>query len=237
MPPFPGNPQTTNYPQFSGEGSQGHGSGLLVLDKPGPSGVNTRSTADSDEETEDGDVVQLLDQAEALELIEFDPTVDPKDTWKSPQVIQAFLEKHFNCSLSGDERVSILKDFPKPQCGVMSAPKLDEKVKEQLKMRGKDPHYGSEKSLYKLQEQVLDVAGPLTCLWSDLLNKEAKVANEDVLLLLQRALVLVGSASQCFRGLREERDKFVRSRLHGKKIEADKTIAKVAGASKGPPPA
>ena len=43
----------------------------------------------------------------------------------------------------------------------MSAPKLDEEVKEQLKIRGKDPHYGSEKSLYKLQEQVLDVAGPL----------------------------------------------------------------------------
>ena len=63
------------------------------------------------------------------------------------------------------------------------------------------------------------------------------MANEDVLLLLQRALVLVGSASQCFRGLREERDKFVPSRLHGKKIEADKTIAKVAGTSKGPPPA
>ena len=29
----------------------------------------------------DEDVVDLLDEAEALELIEFDPKVDPKDTW------------------------------------------------------------------------------------------------------------------------------------------------------------
>ena len=74
----------------------------------------------------------------------------------------------------------------------MSAPKLDEQLKEQLK---KDPHYGSAKSLYKLQEQVLDVAGPFTCLWLDLLNKEAEVSNEDVILLHQCTLLLVGSAS------------------------------------------
>ena len=37
----------------------------------------------------------------------------------------------------------------------------------------------------KLQEQMLDVAGPLTCLWVDLLNKEALVSAEDMLLLVQ----------------------------------------------------
>ena len=41
----------------------------------------------------------------------------------------------------------------------------------------------------------MDVAGPLTCLWADLLNKEAEMSSEDVLLLVQRALVLVGSTS------------------------------------------
>ena len=80
-------------------------------------------------------------------------------------------------------------------------------------MRGKDPHYGSDKSLYKLQEQVLDMAGPLTCLWSDLLNKEATVSNEDVLLLLQRALVLVGSASHA---ISLERRKIAWARINPK---------------------
>ena len=60
-------------------------------------------------------------------------------------------------------------------------------------MKGKDPHFGSEKSLY---EQMLDVAGPLTCLWADLLNKEARTAAEDTLLLVQRALI--GLARKCF---------------------------------------
>lgn len=72
----------------------------------------------------------------------------------------------------------------------MKVPKLDEQVKEQLKKKGKDPHFGAEKSLYKIQEQLLDVAGPLTCLWADLLKKEANVSSKDILLLLQRALVL-----------------------------------------------
>ena len=54
-------------------------------------------------------------------------------------------------------------DFPKPNCHVMSAPKLDEQV-NQLKRKGKDPHFGAEKSLYKIQDQLLDVAGPLVTL-------------------------------------------------------------------------
>ncbi|MCG8626900.1 MAG: hypothetical protein MJE68_33475, partial [Proteobacteria bacterium] len=149
---------------------------------------------DNDSDDEQSDIVNLLDDAEALELVEFDPTVTPKNTWEPQKPIVAFLEKHFNRS-SDDERESIMKDFPKPDCGVLTAPKLDEQVKEHLKMKGKDPHFGSEKSLYKLQEQMLDVAGLLTCLWADLLNKEACVSAEDTLLLVQRALVLLGSAS------------------------------------------
>ena len=39
----------------------------------------------------------------------------------------------------------------------------------------------------------MDVASPLTCLWADLLNKDAEMSPKDVLLLIQRALVLVGS--------------------------------------------
>ena len=179
---------------------------------------------------------------------------------EAPEGNLCFLEKHFNRSLSDDEREAIMKDFPKPVCGVMSVPKLDEEVKEQLKVRGKDPHFGSKKSLYKLQEQLLDVAGPLTCLWADLLNKEATVSPEDILLLLQRALVLLGSASHA---IFLERRKIAWSRINpklkslasedydkrdtnlfgpdfmekaSKRIEADKTIAKVAGSNKGAPP-
>ena len=63
---------------------------------------------------EDG--IELLGEAEALELVEFDPSVEPEDSWEPPSwVIEAFLDKHFNRSLSEAERKAILKDFPKPQ--------------------------------------------------------------------------------------------------------------------------
>ena len=39
------------------------------------------------------------------------------------------------------------------------------------------------------------MAGPLSCLWADLLNKDAGITPEDTLLLVQRALILVGSVS------------------------------------------
>lgn len=99
----------------------------------------------------------------------------------------SFLERHFNRTLEESEREAILKDFPKPHCKAIVAPRLDEQVKEQLKRKGRDPSYGAEKSLFKIQEQLLDITGPLACLWADLLNREARITPEDTLLLIQRA--------------------------------------------------
>ena len=155
-----------------------------------------------------------------------------------------------------------MKDFPKPTCEAMTVPKLDEEVKDQQKRKEKDPHFGAEKSLYKIQEQLLDVAGPLTCLWADLLNKEANTSSEEILLLFQRALVLLASASS---SVSQERRKITWSRINpqlkslaseeyskretklfgpgflekaSKRLEAEKTLNKVSvqGKGGGPPP-
>ena len=107
-----------------------------------------------------------------------------------------------------------------------------------------------------------DATRPLTCLWLDLLNKEAKVSSEDILLLIQRALVLFGSASHTVSQQRrkiawsrinpqlktlatEEYDKR-ESNLFGpgflekttKRLEAEKASSKVTsqGRGGGPPP-
>ena len=50
-------------------------------------------------------------------------------------------------ALTKEERQAIMKDFPKPGCTVLSAPRLDEQVKQHLKRKGKDPHFGAEKAL------------------------------------------------------------------------------------------
>ena len=95
-----------------------------------------------------------------------------------------FSEKHFLRCLSVE-----------PKCQALEAPKLNEQVNDRLEKIGKDPHFGSEKKLYKFQGQILDLAGPLTCLWADLLNSDIKIKKEDIILMVQRILVLVGSAS------------------------------------------
>ena len=195
------------------------GSGLAARSARSPIGDTvvpccSRSLLESQEDLQnDEDTVQLLEEAEALELVEFDPSVDPKDTWDPPSAMASFLQKHFNRSLEEGEKEAILKDFPMPSCKALKTPKLDEQVKEQLKRKGKDPHFGSEKTLFKVQEQVLEVAGPLTCLWADLLNKKAKVSTEDILLLVQRALVLLGSTSH---SITLERRKIAWSRINPK---------------------
>ena len=176
-----------------------------------PHGKRPQETSQVEEDDEDS--VQLLDDAEALELIEFDPSVEPKDTWSPPPAMAGFLERHFNRTLEESEREAILKDFPKPNCKATVTPRLDDQVKEQLKRKGRDPNFGAEKSLFKIPEQLLDVTGPLTCLWADLLNKDAGVTPEDTLLLVQRSLVLVGSVSN---SITLERRKIAWSRINPK---------------------
>ena len=167
---------------------------------PGPSWAAEEPSASEDrqpgeQEAEEGEVLELLDEAEALELVEFDPSVDPKESWDPPKIIERFIEKHFNRSLTEPERQAIMKDFPKPKIKALTTPTLDDQFKDHLKRKGKDPHFGAEKSLYKIQSSLLDVAGPLSCLWFDLLTKDSAPSKEQTLLLAQQALVLLGSAA------------------------------------------
>jgi len=115
-----------------------------------------------------------------------------------------------------------------------------------------DPKYGSEKTLFKLQEQLLEVTRPLTCLWHDLLQSENRSSNSQIIHLLQRALVLVGGTSQAInverrriawarinpklKALADEKYEERKDNLFGpgflekasKKMDADKAINKVS---------
>ena len=254
------------FPPFLPPTSSSHGPvraragrGTADDDTPGTSWSDTgdiQSVDDADDGQStlvDNDQVELLDEAEALELVEFDPSIDPKEAWDPPKAISNFLDKHFNRSLSEAEREAIMKDFPKPKSNALSVPRLDCQIKEHLKAKGRDPHFGAEKSLFRIQESLLDIAGPLSCLWSDLLKKDAKPSNQQVLLLTQRALVLVGSANHQIsserrkiawnkinpklRSLAEEDYSKRENNLFGpgflelasKRIEMDKTMSKVSG--------
>ena len=148
-------------------------------------------TGDEESDKEAADRVEYLSEEEAGEFREFDPSLKDQESWQPPDCMINFLDKHFNRCLEVKERQAILEDFLKPQCDVLRTPKLDSEMREQLSKKGKDPQFGSEKTLYKIQEQLLEVTRPLACLWLDL----TKPTNEQIVQLIQRALVLVGSTS------------------------------------------
>ena len=145
-------------------------------------------------------MVYLLDESETLELVQFDPTVGGDNTWEAGETINDFLQKHFKQILQPEEQEAIMRDFPKPNCQSLQVPRLNEEMKAQIMKAGK----GVERSLFKLQDLLLDVARPLTCLWADLMNKDVKVDPQDTILLIQRVLVLLGSASH---SITQERQK------------------------------
>jgi len=158
-------------------------------------GVEDRPSSSCSQSQEDEDFVELLDEEESLELVQFDPTIPDKNAWEAGEIINSFIEKHFKHTITAEERNAIMEDFPKPSCTALCTPKLDEDIKKQIRMAGRDPHFGVEKHLFKLQDQILDMAGPLTCPWTDLLDQNITVKLEEIILLLQRVLVLLGSTS------------------------------------------
>lgn len=108
----------------------------------------------------DSDIIEC--HLEDKEYGEFDPKIKDDESWQPPDTMASFLEEYFNQCLEAKEQEAILNDCPKPQCDVLQVPKLDPEVREQLSKKGKDPQFGSEKTLYKIQEQLLEVTGPLS---------------------------------------------------------------------------
>jgi len=142
----------------------------LGSDQPGS------SRGQGQEELEE-DYVDLLEEHEASELVQFEPAVDNQDSWNACDTINTFIKKSFSQTIISTTRDGIMKDYPKSNIEVLLAPKLDE---EQIERSGKDPHYGVEKHLYNLHKQILDMAGPLTCL--------LQTSSTGMLLLTQRML-------------------------------------------------
>ena len=91
------------------------------------------------------------------------------------------------------------KMHPVPRTPVMKVPKVDRYMMDHLRQRfPKSPN----SELGTVQAALLSAAGPLTCLWSDLLENnlladDSAVINvHDVLNIIQRTLVLMGNANE-----------------------------------------
>ena len=254
LPQQSSNPQTTQASARNNEVTVERPSGQHVADSADQDDMVEEGQSDSDQES---DVVSLLDDIEAEQFREFDPEVKDPKSWQPPSTVIKYLDKHFNKTLSETNRQAILSEYPVPDCAAVKAPKLDTEVTEQLKSKGKDPRFGAERNLYKIQEQLLEVTGPLTSLWADLMRPDVDLTKEQIVHQLQRALVLVGSTSHAInverrkvawarinpklKSLAEEEYKGRESNLFGpgflekasKKLEAEKALAKVSQDNSG----
>ena len=132
----------------------------------------------------------------------FDPNnlkSDDDFTFETHEVIKQYLEKHFRASLDKDVRKEMHKEHPVPRTPAMKVPKVDRFVLDHLNKRfprSRDAELGT------IQAALLRCAGPLSCLWSelidnDLLKDEDSMINvHDALSVVQRTLVLLGNANE-----------------------------------------
>ena len=185
-------------PQHMAPSSHSHNTSPPVLASSSNSTLTELANEEEDEENErenDDDHVTLYDTESKTMFAEFNPEIKQSSKWDPPEQMSSYLDKHFNKNLRGEEAEEILEDYPMPNFPAMDVPRLDEELKKQLRSKGKDPHFGQEKTLFNIQEELLKVGGPLTCLWADMINLEVEADKEKIVLLVQRALVLLGSAS------------------------------------------
>jgi len=136
---------------------------------------NNKDSEENDYESAGSDVIHLLTEEEANQFREplvFYLIVRDDISWEHPEIMWQYLETNFDHNLS--EKIRNLSDFPVLKCSVLQAPTLDPEVKYQILKNGKNVQFCMERCLYNLQEELLEVTGPLPYLWSDFLNLTSK---------------------------------------------------------------
>ena len=144
--------------------------------------VNEEEDEENERENDD-DHVTLYNTESKTMFAEFNLEIKQSSKWDPPEQMSSYLEKHFNKNLRKEEAEAILEDYPMPNCPAMDVPRLDEEVRKQLRSKCKDLHFGQEKTLFNIQEELLKVGGPLTCLWADMINLEVEADKEKIALL------------------------------------------------------
>ena len=140
----------------------------------------------------------------------FDPDMfDSEDdnTFVAQGVVTEYLEKHFRRTLNKASRTAMHKTHPVPRTTVMKPAVVDQFVKDYLKSRFPKQEDGE---LMKVQSAMLKVCGPMTCMWSDLIEQDllddpdATISVHDVLEIIQRSLVLLGNANELLSQMRRK---------------------------------
>ena len=129
-------------------------------------------------------------------------------TFRAPQAIEKYLNKHLKRCLSKEEREAIFKEHPKPDLDSSVPPKADRYMIDFL---GK--HFPKEKDseLSKIQAAILATIHPLTSAWQSFVDGGLEqdpglmVPATEVLSLVQHTLCLVGNSSELVSQIRRSK--------------------------------
>ena len=144
-------------------------------------------------------------------LASFDPSslVKTKEgTFRAPQAMEKYLNKHLKRCLSKEEREAIFKEHPKPDLDSSVPPKADRYMIDFL---GKRFPKEKDSKLSKIQAAILATIRPLTSAWQSFvdggLGQEPglMVPATEVLSLVQHTLCLVGNSSELVSQIRRSK--------------------------------
>ena len=131
--------------------------------------------------------------------------------------MEDYIRDHFDRFLSEQERANIMVSLPRPQSDFLASPQLDEEVRKFLAYDLKDKFLNNplEPKLFSVQNLLLEVSGPLLCLWSNLLDETRTISRPEIIQIILVSMVLLVNASN---SITVERRKAILSKINGKYI-------------------
>ena len=115
-------------------------------------------------------------------------------SWSPSQAFHDFLEKNFRRKLSFEHICEILEEQSVPNVDVLVAPTLDPPVLSHVSSQNKKFVQERDKELAVVQWALLNITGPL-CTLHDRLEHRVPVSPDDLKLIVQQSLCLLGSAN------------------------------------------
>lgn len=157
------------------------------------------SSYDDQDDVDESDVEDHSPDIQHKPRADFDPSqIDAEEGFVVGPDVASYLKKHLRVKLERDSRKRLVKTCPRP-ANVLEActPKCDSFIPRPKKQQ----HNKSDldRTLYSIQDKVLDVTGPLCAVYQNAVEAESQgkaIAAGDVITAVQQALVLVGNASE-----------------------------------------
>ena len=133
----------------------------------------------------------------------YDPEI-ADTSWAPTEEFKNFLEKHFRRKLTFDQVCDILEEQAVPSVDALVAPVFDPSMLQHVAASNKKFIQERDRELAGIQRAMLNATGPL-CTLHDQLEQGVTLQPQDLKLILQQTLCLLGSANTQLSTLRRKK--------------------------------